>query len=522
MKSVKNVLSSVVLLLVSSGCGIQFGSVPTAGSGNLSGPTTRNDAAMGNQRTPMTSPSSTFFPFVPVQSMDGKPLSLLPPLDAVDFVNPQTGWAGGNGIVLATSDGGKHWKQQYKGNQTVLQLDFLSSNLGYALTKSGLLFTQNGGQHWQNVTTPSAYTKSIDFTSSLTGWAVANGSLYETTDGGTTWRVHATSGGVDSVFFTTAETGFAVGSNQVLRTVDGGRSWHLVFSAPVNQQVVWQATVRAVGQSVWLLLVGDDAGMMKAAYVVFHSVDGGVNWTGVLANPAFASDYPTVKVQQDIDSYPGPFTALNERTAYFFGSCPACYAWGTTSVVSTLDSARTWSRALVSGEAYVQGSDSISFPDARHGWAAWTTASGQGEILSTPDGGREWMVQAPGDVGPIPTNVSPATVVMVPPGRSLHLPGVQAGTVVWQDGTIDSNGQSRPFYVWAGSGLVDAQSYSFLQVGVENSNKPQLFGMYVCPQNIGELKITSITDRGRIVHFASSSGTSGFFHLSNHDWVFAR
>lgn len=318
------------------------------------------------------------------------------------------------------------------------------------------------GNRRQGVTTPSAYTKSIDFTSSLTGWAVANGSLYETTDGGTTWRVHATSGGVDSVFFTTAETGFAVGSNQVLRTVDGGRSWHLVFSAPVNQQVVWQATVRAAGQSVWLLLVGDDAGMMKAAYVVFHSVDGGVNWTGVLANPAFASDYPTVKVPQDIDSYPGPFTALNERTAYFFGSCPACYAWGTTSVVSTLDSARTWSRALVSGEAYVQGSDSISFPDARHGWAAWTTASGQGEILSTPDGGREWMVQAPGDVGLIPTNVSPATVVMVPPGRSLHLPGVQAGTVVWQDGTIDSNGQSRPFYVWAGSGLVDAQSYSFL------------------------------------------------------------
>ena len=530
MKSAKTVVIFVALLLFVTGCGVRSASAPAGNSGNAgnsvnvsraaTGP--GNNIASGNFPAPGTSLPATASPSVNAQAVNGKALGVLPPLDAVDFVDARTGWVGGNGIILATFDGGQHWTQQYNGNQTVVQLDFVSQTVGYALTKSGLLWTQNGGETWQNVTSPSSLTQSIDFTSPLSGWAVASGLLYETSDGGKSWSLHLlhrTSVNADSVFFPTAQTGFLAGSNQVLRTVDGGRSWQLVFSAPVNRQVVWQATVRAAGQSVWLQLVGD-AAMMQQAYVVFHSADGGTTWAGVLANRAFGSDYPTVKVEQDIDSYPGPFTAVNERTAYFFGRCPACYAWGTTSVVSTLDNGKTWSRALVSGEASVQGANSISFSDTLRGWVAWTTGSGKGEILFTSDGGREWVVQAPSDAGPIPTTVSPATVAMVAPGRSLQLSGVQVGTVVWQDGTIDSNGQSRPFYVWAGSGVVNAQSSSFLQVGVENSGKS--FGMYACPLNIGELKITSITADGRDVHFTSATGTSGVFQLTNHDWIFAR
>ena len=67
-----------------------------------------------------------------------------PHLASLHFVTAMDGWAGGQGVILATGDGGRTWHRQYLGQGTVTGFSFLSPAVGFAATSAGLLGTRDG------------------------------------------------------------------------------------------------------------------------------------------------------------------------------------------------------------------------------------------------------------------------------------------------------------------------------------------------------------------------------------------
>lgn len=322
-----------------------------------------------------------------------------PPLRAVRFVSPQVGWAGGNGVILATADGGRNWQQQYTGPVAVSALEFVDARHGWAVAEDALLHTADGGQTWAPVSVPAQPLHAVDLVTPTLGWAVAGERLYQTADAGRTWAPAPAPAPVESICFAGGTTGWAAGKNTVLRTADGGRTWRTAFAAPVTGSG-WRAAIRCGGaEDAWLLLLGG-VGMSQQAYVAFRTADAGATWAPILANGYFSGAYPTVKVAAHIDAYAGPFTAVDAARAMFLGDCPACGS-GTVSITRTFDGGATWQRDNIAGLHGGSPQFAIAFVDAQRGWLAGAR-DGRGLILATSDGGRTWQQQYPVS-GPVPS-----------------------------------------------------------------------------------------------------------------------
>lgn len=114
-------------------------------------------------------------------------------LNDVFFVDNQTGWAvGGNGVILATTDGGQTWDAQTVGTTDGFRtVFFLDADTGWVASfnlQSTLFKTTDGGTTWTDIT-PESILGSIEdiaFANAMDGWMVAD-SIYKTTDGGITW-----------------------------------------------------------------------------------------------------------------------------------------------------------------------------------------------------------------------------------------------------------------------------------------------------------------------------------------------
>lgn len=74
-------------------------------------------------------------------------------LTAVDFIDAKSGWAvGHDSIILATSDGGENWVQQFSApaeQRPFLDVLFVDKDRGYAIGAYGAFFeTLDGGKSW--------------------------------------------------------------------------------------------------------------------------------------------------------------------------------------------------------------------------------------------------------------------------------------------------------------------------------------------------------------------------------------
>lgn len=167
-----------------------------------------------------------------------------PLLTAVEMLDAKTGWAvGHDSVILATTDGGENWAQQFSApseQRPLLDILFLDKDRGYAVGAYGAFYeTTDGGKTW-NARKVIEDDKHLNAIVPLPGGAIVvlgeAGTILRSEDGGGTWKPIASPykgslfGGV------VAEDGALVAfglRGRIFRTADGGKAWKAIDNASV-------------------------------------------------------------------------------------------------------------------------------------------------------------------------------------------------------------------------------------------------------------------------------------------------
>ena len=263
----------------------------------------------------------------------------LPSYHSVVFVDVLTGWIAGIRGVFYTSDGGKTWQKK---------LSSLSPPKGTALHNLDI-----GSIAW------------ADKNSIIVN--AADGCLFGKVDGSVWLPISvAKNDGIKTVRFVNRQRGWTITSEwKILRTMDGGSSWQTQ-----KEDVPTSVDTMYVGSrnELW---IGGVAGFLAS------SKDGGNNWD--LVKGLDEKSPEQIWCIRFLDSKRGWVLGIGNRISY------------------TNDRGKTWnslelpllSHPLLTG---------ISFADKNEGWivgyADNDNGDGEGVILHTEDGGRNWNLQS--------------------------------------------------------------------------------------------------------------------------------
>ena len=342
------------------------------------------------------------------------PASALEPgaLTGVQFVSADQGWAVGQDVILATTDGGAHWRVQLSGGLNLTAVDFVNGQDGWAAGNTSLLATTDGGAHWTALPEPCPLIRSVHFISPSTGFAVAGGRndggyspampdmggvVLATSDAGRTWRPLAAPANTQSVCFSDPAHGWLGAAGRLYRTVDGGRQWSgplTPASGEDGADFTAGMEVQCAGDgSAWALSIGPGAAMSQAPHVGYHADAAGA--TAIFAEQYFPGPNPPGRAP---GSYPGPFSALGPSAAVFIDFCPAC---GPGTAPWDLATGSGATLTVKGNVGQVNVPLAASFLSTQAGWVAGTAreftntgkSRSQQRIVATTDGGRTWRVE---------------------------------------------------------------------------------------------------------------------------------
>lgn len=200
---------------------------------------------------------------------------------ALHFFDAQRGVAvGDGGKVYVTHDGGDLWGEvqgRSGSSQSLLDLEFIDEESGWAVGLDGVLATDDGGEHWKAFAKGKLQGRAIAFIDAYRGWAVGPyATAMATPDGGRSWNaadIPLPKGErIDfwDVFFLDAQNGWICGDEgTLLRSVDGGNTWTVqdlgidgVRSAPKLERI-------ARGDKVDVIDAGDRTPGLTLAAIRF-------------------------------------------------------------------------------------------------------------------------------------------------------------------------------------------------------------------------------------------------------------
>lgn len=288
----------------------------------------------------------------------------------VCFADRYCGWAVGDGVILATTDGGKTWTRQAV-DQEVGQLRAVSCtdrNHCWAAGYDGVFATTDGGKTWSRQSTDFIGGDDVCFVDNLHGWVAGYGSCCTTTDGGLSWTTtelpYLETDEADylpfmfGASFADASRGWAVGAWRlasgggggpaIIATRDGGLTWEI------------QEPPEGMGEFYGVDFVDADYGWAVGFNGIAATTDGGATWN-----------------EQD----PGTLAALRD-VSFVDRQRGWAVGWGT--IVYTADGGRTWTvQKVLPTAAYDADFKGVHFVDAEHGWAV---GSGGTILCYSPEG----------------------------------------------------------------------------------------------------------------------------------------
>lgn len=167
-------------------------------------------------------------------------------LNAVYFINVDTGFVVGSSTILKTMNGGETWDEYPNtswGFGWLTDIEFTDEFTGYITGMNTLLKTTDCGQTWINSAVgPGEYFTAISFPSGSIGYAGGHSfNLYKTTDSGETWikepANHPMS--ITSTFFVTPEIGYLFGHEGIILKTESGGTVGLQESNPFKEKVAF-------------------------------------------------------------------------------------------------------------------------------------------------------------------------------------------------------------------------------------------------------------------------------------------
>ena len=121
-----------------------------------------------------------------------------PSLYSVCFTDTSNGWITGmDGTIIATGDGGKHWKKIPNPAEpekvTLYKIQVIGSKGWVVGQKGTYLYSSDAGKTWQqrkSATRTKFWLRDLNFCDTANGIAVGSrGTILQTADGGTTWNM---------------------------------------------------------------------------------------------------------------------------------------------------------------------------------------------------------------------------------------------------------------------------------------------------------------------------------------------
>jgi len=313
----------------------------------------------------------------------------IPALADITFPDAVHGWAVGDGLILATADGGTTWSAQ-SASSGLTSVSFPDATHGWAVGGGGfnggipvILHTGDGGLSWQTQfagtkTFPGAFTD-VEFIDANHGWAAGSGAPFPLTvshpivgvtgDGGAHWKfvaiphVHSVA---NAVTFVDAKHGWLASApyndslpSMIFSTSDGGATWKRQFTT--NPRVTLHDITFTDTSHGWA--VGETGNSRGTFCIVLTTRNGGATWS-----------------QQNLSSESGA-AGLHVT---FTDSSHGWVVCGST-VLATVDGGRHWWTQRAGSEVRA-----VAFADVSQGWAVAETADwtlGGGGILTTTNGG---------------------------------------------------------------------------------------------------------------------------------------
>lgn len=235
-----------------------------------------------------------------------------------------------------------------------------------------------------------------------TAWALTAGStLYNSADGGATWRrqVPAAPGYVYDAHFVDASVGYvASAKGAIVKTEDGGSTWESVRAEKSTSDAV--RAIFFLDRDVGWAACGGGASSR-----VFHTVDGGANWSVQMlppygcphvlafgdakkgwAVPNWYEDNVVLRTEDGGATWAAqdfPVPPADVRSLAVVDGEVAWAAYGGPGLIYTDDGGRNWSYVGMPSQVVVTA---VCFVDAATGYAA-----GDGVIYRTDDYGGTWL-----------------------------------------------------------------------------------------------------------------------------------
>jgi photosystem II stability/assembly factor-like uncharacterized protein len=225
----------------------------------------------------------------------------------VFFINADTGWVAGHGIIMNTTDGGENWTLQDSSDMEFWSIWFTDKDHGWAVgyKKSGLhgfiYHTEDGGQNWSFNDSSQYELNDVFFVNEDTGYAVGGGrshiTIYGTTNAGGDWEKTDEYGQqLFTVHFVNDTVGWASGAQgYILKTEDGGDSWNATYLDIgisqlldcyfINQDTGWVVG----GDSIFKTTNGGDSwesleGLSNHSYYCCYFINSNAGWVGARGN----------------------------------------------------------------------------------------------------------------------------------------------------------------------------------------------------------------------------------------------